>query len=58
MVVLERLFVRDRLAVKEFRGNESLVYIRDEFVRVGSLKMYENRLRGIGYERRRVEKVE
>lgn len=58
MAVPERPPARDRLAAKEFRGDESPVHIRDEFVRAGSPKMHENRSRGIGHERRRVEKAE
>lgn len=41
--------------VRDFRSDEILRYIRDEFVRVGSSGLYENRLRGIGFERRREE---
>ncbi|XP_078371534.1 uncharacterized protein LOC144655193 [Oculina patagonica] len=54
----ERPPVRDRLAPKDFRGGESPMHNRDEFIRAGSPGMHEKRSRGIGQDRRRVENVE
>ena len=58
MAVPERPPPRDRPLAKDFRGDETPMHVRDEFVRAGSPGMHENRSRGIGPERRRVEKAE
>lgn len=54
----ERPPVRDRLAAKDFRGDEGPMLIRDEFVRAGSPGVHEKRSRAIGHDRRRVESME
>lgn len=54
----ERPPVRDRLAVKDFRGDESPLHVRDDFVRAGSPGLHEKRTRGIGHDRRGAENME
>lgn len=51
----ERPPVRDRLAA---RGDDSPMHVRGEFVREGSPGMHEQRLKGIGLERERIENME
>ena len=58
MAVPERPPPRDRPQAREFSGDETPMHIRDEFVRAESPGMHENRSRGSGPERRRVEKAE
>ena len=58
IAVPERPPPRERLPARDFRSDETPMHIHDEFVRAGSPGMHENRSRGIGPERRRVEKVE
>lgn len=58
IAVPERPSPRDRPQTREFSGDETPMHIRDAFVRAGSPGMHENRSRGGGPERRRVEKAE
>lgn len=50
--------MRDRYVGKDFRGSKSPHYGRDEFVRMGSPGMHEERPRGNGCEREQYENVE
>ena len=56
--VPERPHTRERPLARDFRSDETPRHVHDEFVRAGSPGMHENRSRGIGPERRRVEKAE
>ena len=58
LAVTERPPPRERPPAREFRGDETPVHIRDEFVRAGSPGIHENRSRKIGRERRRGERAE
>lgn len=58
MAVPERPPPRERPLARDFRNDETPMHVRDEFLRAGSPGMHENRSRGSGPERRRVEKAE